>query len=87
MEFTDNNAKNTNTGYISFELNCEYHLWISYKIDLNPRSELKIMEKLSFKLRNLMDVCEQNLYHAHDFLKQAHNKGVKPQNYALGDKI
>ena len=34
-----------------------------------------------------MAVCQQNLYHAQELLKRAHNKGVKPQSYALGDKV
>ena len=34
-----------------------------------------------------MAACQQNLYHAQELQKQAHNKGVKQQNYALGDKV
>ena len=56
-EFTYNNAKNASTGYILFELNCEYHLWVFYKEDLDPRSKSKTVEKLSSKFQNLMAVC------------------------------
>ena len=45
------------------------------------------MEKLSSKFQNLMAICQQNLYHAQELQKRAHNKGVKPQSYAPGDKI
>ena len=34
-----------------------------------------------------MAVCQQNLYHTQELQKQAHDKGVKPQSYALGNKI
>ena len=34
-----------------------------------------------------MAICQQNLYHAQKLLKQAYNKGVKSQNYILGEKI
>ena len=56
-EFAYNNAKNASTGYTPFELNCGYHLWVSYKEDLNLRSQSKTAEKLSSELRNLMVAC------------------------------
>ena len=34
-----------------------------------------------------MTVCQENLHHAQELQKQAHNKGVKPKNYALYDKV
>ena len=34
-----------------------------------------------------MIVCRENLYHAQEFQKRAHNKGVKPQSYAPGEKV
>ena len=34
-----------------------------------------------------MTICQQNLYHAQKLQKQAYNKGVKPQSYALGNKV
>ena len=34
-----------------------------------------------------MAVCKQNLYHAKELQKQTHNKVVKPQNYAPGEKV
>ena len=86
-EFAYNNAKNASIGHILFELNCGYHLCISYKEDLNLHSKSKIAKELSFELQNLMAVCQQNLYHAQELQKRAHNKGVKPQNYALGNKV
>ena len=34
-----------------------------------------------------MIVCWENLYHAQELQKQAHNKGVKPRSYTLGEKV
>ena len=45
------------------------------------------MEKLSFELQDLITVYQQNLYHAQKLKKQAYNKGIKPQNYASGNKV
>ena len=86
-EFAYNNVKNTSTGHTPFEFNCRYHPRVSYEENLDPRSKSKTMKELSSKLRNLMAVCQQNLYHAQEFQKQAHNKEVKPQSYAPGNKV
>ena len=86
-EFAYNNAKNASTGHTPFELNCGYHPRVSYEEDLDPRSKSKTAEELFSELRNLMAVCQQNLHHAQELQKRAHNKGAKPQSYALGDKV
>ena len=86
-EFAYNNAKNASTDHTLFELNCGYHPWVSYKEDLDPHSKSKTAEELSFKLRNLMAVCQQNLHNTQKLQKQAYDKGVKPQSYAPSDKI
>ena len=86
-EFAYNNAKNASIGHTSFELNCGYHPRVSYEEDLDPRSKSKTAEELSSELRNLMAVCQQNLHHAQELQKRAHNKGVKPQSYTSGNKV
>ena len=86
-EFAYNNAKNASTSHTLFELNCGYHPRMSYEDKVDPRSKLKSADKLSAKLRELMFVCWENLYHAQELQKQAHDKGVKPRSYAPGDKI
>ena len=86
-EFAYNNIKNANTGHTPFKLNCGYYPWVFYKKDLDPHSKSKTAEKLSSKLQNLMAVCHQNLHHAQELQKRAYDKGVKPQNYALGNKV
>ena len=86
-EFVYNNAKNASTGFKPFELNCGYHLRVSYEEDFDPRSKSRTVEELSSKLRVSMTVCQQNLRHAQELQKQAHDKGVKPQSYVPGDMI
>ena len=86
-EFAYNNAKNASTGHTPFELNCGYHLWMLYKKEVNLCSKSKLADKQSAELRKLMFVCRENLYHAQELQKQAHNKGVKSRSYALGDKV
>ena len=49
-EFTYNNAENANTGYTPFELNCRYHLCVSYEKDLDLCLISKTAKKLSSKL-------------------------------------
>ena len=56
VEFVYNNAKNINIGYIFFERNYEYHLYVSYEKNLNLYSKLKSAKKLFSKLQKLMTV-------------------------------
>ena len=86
-EFAYNNAKNASTGHTPFKLNCGYHPRMSYEEDVDPRSKSKSAEELSAELRELMIVCRENLHHAQELQKHAHDKGVKPRSYAPGDKV
>ena len=63
-EFAYNNAKNASTGHTPFELNCGFHPRISYKEDIDPRSQSRSADELSAELRELMIVCQKNLHHA-----------------------
>ena len=79
-EFAYNNAKNASTGYMPFELNCSYYSQMSYEEEVDSRSKSKSADKVSVELRELMIVCQKNLYHAQELQKRAHNKGVKPRS-------
>ena len=87
VELAYNNTKNASTGHTPFELNCSYHPRMLYEEDVDLRSQSKLVDKLSAKLRRLMTVYRENLYHAQELQKRAHNKGVKPENYASGKKV
>ena len=86
-KFMYNNAKNAIIGHMPFELNYGYYLWMSYKEEVNSRSKSKSANKLSAELKELMIICQENFHHTQKLQKQAHNKGVKPRNYASHDKV
>ena len=86
-EFAYNNAKNASTGHTPFKLNCGCHLRMSYKDDVDPRSKSKSVDKLLAELRELIIVCWENLHHAPELQKRAHNKGVKHRSYISGNKV
>ena len=86
-EFTYNNAINASSGHTPFELNLGYHPRMLYKDDVNFCSKSKSADKLSTELRKLMIICRENLHHAQELQKRAHNKGVKLRSYAPGNKI
>ena len=86
-EFAYNNAKNASTGYTPFELNCGYHPRVSYEEDIDPRFKCKSANDLANDPKELMAVYQENLQHAQDLQKQAHDKGTKSKSYAPGDKV
>ncbi len=86
-EFAYNNMKNASTGHTPFELNSGFHLRVSYKEDVDPRSQSKSADKLATELRELMAVYKENFQHAQELQKRYHDKHVKPRSYTLGDKV
>lgn len=69
-EFAYTIAKNANISHISFELNYGYHLQVFYKKDVNPRSQLKWVDKLLNKFRKLVTICKEDLQHIQELQKQ-----------------
>ncbi len=63
-EFAYNNIKNVNTSHILFELNYGYYLKVSFKEDVNLHSRSHSANELAEELRELMEICYQNLLHA-----------------------
>ncbi len=86
-EFAFNKAKNTNTGYTPFELNCGYYPRVSFKENVNPCLRSCSANKLAEELKELMKVCCQNLLYVQEFQKGFHNKGVKSRSYAPDEKV
>ena len=60
---------------------------MSYEEEVDLRSQSKSADELSEELKELMISCCKNLYHIQELQKWAHNKGVQPQNYVLGEKV
>ncbi len=87
VEFAYNNVKNASTGHTPFKLNCGYYPRVSFKEDADSRSRSRSANKLAKKLRELIEVCCQNLLHVQELQKRAHDKGVKSRSYAPGEKV
>ena len=77
-EFAYNNAKNVSTGHTSFKFNCGFHPQVSFENKVDSYSRSCYPNKLAKELRNLMDIYQQNLFHAQKLQKKAYNKSVKP---------
>ncbi len=86
-EFAYNNAKNASTSHTPFELNCGYHPKVFFEEDVDSRSRSCSVNELAEELRELMEVCYQNLLHAQKLQKKAHDKGVKSRSYAPGENV
>ena len=86
-EFAYNNPQNASISHTPFELNCGYHSRMSYKEDVNPRYQSKLVNKLSAELRELIIVCRENLYHDQEFQTCTHDKEMKSRNYVPGKKV
>ena len=65
-EFAYNNAKNSSTSYMPFELNCGYYPCVFFKKDTDSRSQSKLVDELLAELQDLMTVCQKNLHHAQE---------------------
>ena len=86
-EFTYNNAKNASTGHTSFKLNCGFHPRVFFKDNVNPCSKSCSANELAKELKELIDICQQNLLHAQELQKRAYDKSVKPWSYAPEKKV
>ena len=51
---------------------------MSYEEEVDSCSQSRLADKPLVELREMMIVCEKNLYHAQKLQKQAHDKEVKP---------
>ena len=76
-EFEYNNAKNASTGHMPFEFSYGFHPRVFFDDDVDFYSRSRSANELAKELRELIDICQQNLLHAWELQKKAHNKGVK----------
>ena len=86
-KFAYNNAKNASTGHTLFKLNYSYYLCVFFEEDTNLCSKLKTAKELSSKLKKLITIYQENIYHAQELKKQAYDKDVKPRSYASSDIV
>ncbi len=87
VEFAYKNAKNASTGHTPFEHNCGYYPRVSFEKNVNPRLRSCSANELVKELRELIEVCCQNLLHAQELQKRAYDKGVKSRSYTPGEKV
>ena len=69
-KFAYNNTKNTNTSHILFELNYGYYSQVSFKDNVDSYSRFCFADELVEKLRELIDICQQNLFHTQELQKE-----------------
>ena len=86
-EFVYNNAKNASIVHTSLELNYGYHPRVFFKEDIDFYLIVCSTNKLAEKLRELMEVCCQNLLYTQELQKRAYDKGVKNRSYTPGKKV
>ena len=77
-KFAYNNAKNVSTGHMPFEFNYGFYPQVSFKDNVNLCFRSCFANKLAKELRKLIDICQQNLFHAQKLEKKANDKGMKP---------
>lgn len=65
-EVAYNNTKNASISHKSFELNYVYNSQTSYKQDVNPHSQFKLIEKLANKLKDLITIYSDNSNHSQE---------------------
>lgn len=66
-EFAYIDAKNTSIDYMSFEPNCRYHPHVSFENETNLYSKFCLANKIAKELKELMSICQQNLFHTQIF--------------------
>ena len=63
-EFAYINAKNASTGRTPFELNYGFYPRVFFQYNVNFCSKSRSADKLAKELRELIDICQQNLLYA-----------------------
>ena len=62
-KFAYKNIKNANISYIPFEFNCRFYPQILFKENVNLHSKSCLANKLADKLKELIEICSQNLFY------------------------
>ena len=63
-EFAYNNIKNASIGHTLFKLNYGYHPEVFFKDECNALFRSSSTKRLAIKLKELINICCQNLLHA-----------------------
>ncbi len=73
-KFAYNNTKNASTSHTPFELNCGYQPKVSFEEDIDPCLRSRSVNELAEELKELREVCCQNLLHAQELQKEPMTK-------------
>ncbi len=65
-EFAHNNIKNASTGHISFKFNYGYRFRMLFEDETDLRLRSRFVNKLAKELKELIEICCQNLFYAHE---------------------
>lgn len=79
--FVYNNAKNANIFYILFKLNYGYYLCICFENKTNSCWKVYLTNKLVEELRDLILICQQNLFNIQEVQERVYDKGVQSKSY------
>ena len=66
-EFAYNNFKNASISHTLFQLNYSYYPRVSFEDKCNAYSRFSSADRLVVELRELINVCCQNLLHVQNF--------------------
>lgn len=86
-EFAYNSAKKARNGHTFFKLNHGFYLQASYKKDINPYFQSKLVDKLVKQFEKLKAIYRKNLQYAQKLSKPDYNKNVKLKSYVPGKKV
>lgn len=73
-ELVYNNVKNVSTGYTSFELNYSNYLYVFFVDEVDTSLTSCSINKLAKELKEVISICQQNLFYAQKLEKQAYDK-------------
>lgn len=63
VKFAYNNNKNANTSHTLFKLNCGFYYRVFIQKDINPYSMSCSAKNLAKKQKNIILICQKNLFY------------------------
>lgn len=73
--------------HILFELNYKYHCRVFFKDEVDFYSKSRFVNKLTNKLRELIQICCQNLFYIQKLLKKVSDEKIKNQSDVFSNKV
>ena len=86
-EFTYKNVKNASISHTSLKLNCSYHPQVFFKDNIDFCSKYYFANQTGKRAKKINRYLPIKPIPRSKTPKKLYDKGVKPQNYASGEKI